>query len=772
MVGNRPRRPSPHRPLADGAISLRSTRLRFGYAPQTGRMTLTTIGAPVLVAIEARTWIELIWPGGSIETRDPSSAALTIPPSAEPQGGAHSLIRVIQRTWPDGLQIVQRFELSDEAPELRIEASLLPPAGFGAALRSMVMLAPPTADHPNLVVSPLGRTASVIDFGWSAHEPARAVPLLPVANPTDESGADGYAPPIVATGLLALGSAEHGTTLTLGLVDGHQSVGTYCLRAPTVAQPGEGLILEARADFGTIALPTSGLRCGPLWINLEPLDRALQRFVELLVPGQPAQIERPTFNQWVMPSAPILPTEEGLLDSLSKALGAPAAAEIEVATIPGGWEESRGDWAADPARFPHGLRALRETIHAQRLRAGLTIDPFVASPSAALVKEHPNWLVRSSTGDPLAITTGSAGILYLLDSSQEAVCEWLKALGQRMRTDWGFGAAQLEHLEAEARSGWRQSGAASPLAAYRTGLGALREGLGDCTLVAAGAPFLASLGLVDVLQTDSRPLRRAEASPLLRCFLNRAGFQTSAGPTCLAAEGQTLEEARAAATVAALSGGVVTLIGDLGTLPAERSDTLLVCLPPFPGALFPLDPFAPDGPHLFGARIRRSWEEWLLLMVINPAAWPIALATSLDRLGLRGEQHAFEFWTQRYLGVITERLTLDQIPAGGCRVIALRPCRSEPQMVGTSLHVSQGGSEVHEIAFNRQSNSLQLAVGSPGDHQGTISIALPPGWHPGSVRGTGGNFQIRPISDRLIEVHLRFRDVANLLVDFWKTAEG
>src|SRR5262249_2335626 len=162
-----------------------------------------------------------------------------------------------------------------------------------------------------------------------------------------------------------------------------------------------------------------------------------------------------------------------------------------------------------------------------------------------------------------------------------------------------------------------------------------------------------------------------------------AGPAVSAGPLVVNGEGQTLDEARAAATIASLGGGALAIVGCGEPLSTEHARILGAALPPLHGAVVPLDVFAPEGPRLFGGRFSPAWEDWLLLVALNTAAVPATLDVPFQTLRLSGPHHAFEFWSQAYLGIVDERLTIASVPPGGCAVVALRPAQDVPQVIGT-----------------------------------------------------------------------------------------
>jgi hypothetical protein len=307
-----------------------------------------------------------------------------------------------------------------------------------------------------------------------------------------------------------------------------------------------------------------------------------------------------------------------------------------------------------------------------------------------------------------------------------------------------------------------------PLAAFRKGLAALRSGLAGLSIAMSGGPLFAAVDLVAVVETDRRSLRRADSAPLLRAFFGQCGPLASAGPLRVNAPDQTLDEARAAATIACFAGGTVLLDESAIPLPRERSRVVEVCLPPLRAAILPVDPFAPSGPRLFRATIRQRWEEWQLVVAVNPLARPDAIVVPFASLGIRGQHHAFEFWRQVYLGAFGESITLGSVPPGGCQVVALRPVQRMPQVVGTSLHVGLGAVDLQDVRWRDDSADLSLSLTAVGDREGTITIVVPFGWTPGSVRSSGGHFAICPLSPGLLRLDCRFRDLAEAQITFWR----
>jgi hypothetical protein len=793
-------------------ITLVSPFLRFFYDLATGNWSIETTRDLPALRLEAVGRVELLDPDGQrIERNVASSALLRLAPFGDLSTDTRLWIEA-ERRWPDGLSVIQSFELDRTSAELTATLSVRPTQRVAFAVRSIAPLSPPEAQTANLFAS--AGFESVLDVGWSALTPAREWLLTDSAD-------------IVATGLAGLGGHLDPRGIVLAFLDGRDVVGEYrirrtALRGEFIGDQGDApVIVSARAWTGDVEFGPDGVSSGPLWLCIDRADAALCRFAELQrgrlraqssddTSADPALDRRDDRHSTVWLAAraasyeasvigsgresagpcertlgqvadqgtaiapePLAPTsrfdERSVLDALARATAARLTPAVDHALVPSGWQLDEGDWQPDPARFPHGMRAIADVVHDARVKAALSFSPLIVRRSSSIFRDHPTWLLRDESGDP--IPAGDAD-RFVLDATQPAVRDWLRALGRLITADWRFDSVRIESPNVVVDGGWRANGNTSPLAAFRDALDAVCYGVAGRPIVSAGGPLFAALDLAAIVETDARPLRRAVPSPLIRAFLALCGPITCAGPLLVNAADQSLDEAKAAATIAAFGGGALAL-GDAadGLLPLERARVVQVCLSPVPAVVMPLAPFAPGGARLFSARIRRSWDDWRLIVALNPLEHPMAIVASLDALGIDGPLHAFEFWTQTYLGTTSNRLVVDQVPAGGCRVIALRAQQAQPQVIGTSLHVGLGAVELQDVQWVEETSDLRLTLTAVGDREGTVTIAVPRGWSIGTVRGTGGHFSLRQLGDRLLQINCHFRDVGEAQVNFWRTTK-
>lgn len=182
---------------------------------------------------------------------------------------------------------------------------------------------------------------------------------------------------------------------------------------------------------------------------------------------------------------------------LLKVLSDLADLPFEVFQIDDGWQQGIGDWEANE-KFPSGMAALANRIHASGRTPGLWLAPLLVLPSSTLYRQHPDWLLRDESGRPVSAAFNWNAPLYALDTSNPAVLDWLAALMKKVRA-WGYDYVKLDFLYAGALPGKRQNGMPRETA-YRQALQVMRAALGDAYLLTCGAPILPSLGLCDAMR--------------------------------------------------------------------------------------------------------------------------------------------------------------------------------------------------------------------------------------------------------------------------------
>lgn len=123
---------------------------------------------------------------------------------------------------------------------------------------------------------------------------------------------------------------------------------------------------------------------------------------------------------------------------------------IKWATLDDGYQISMGDWQMNPNKFPNGIadmRRLTDAIHAAGLKAQIWYSPLAVFPRSALLREHPNVLLRNEDGSPQFISWWDSWYMSPTDSF---VLAHTRADIKMFLHDWNFDGLKLDgqHLNA------------------------------------------------------------------------------------------------------------------------------------------------------------------------------------------------------------------------------------------------------------------------------------------------------------------------------------
>jgi alpha-galactosidase len=148
----------------------------------------------------------------------------------------------------------------------------------------------------------------------------------------------------------------------------------------------------------------------------------------------------------------------GLIRRLYADRGAPIVFQVD-----DGWERAIGDWRPRSDRFPGGMKALADRIRSEGYVPGLWLAPFIVSPSAPIVTERREWLLRYGGGGPgiAGSNPGWEGDFYALDLSRDDVLAYLEGLFAGIIDDWGYRYLKLDFLYAGMLHGAFASGGAA-----------------------------------------------------------------------------------------------------------------------------------------------------------------------------------------------------------------------------------------------------------------------------------------------------------------------
>jgi alpha-galactosidase len=194
-------------------------------------------------------------------------------------------------------------------------------------------------------------------------------------------------------------------------------------------------------------------------------------------------------------------TEQDLLKNLELAADWP----FDVVQLDDGFQSEIGDWLVTNEKFPSGLKGIADSIAAAGFRPGLWIAPFGVSLNSRLAHEHPEWIAKDFSGEPLIGMFGPhwGGFVHTLDVTNPEVLEHLESLAREL-VQLGFSYLKLDFTYSPGFDGIWADRSMTPAQRVRAGFDAIRRGAGeDAFILGCGAPLGACIGVVDGMRIGS-----------------------------------------------------------------------------------------------------------------------------------------------------------------------------------------------------------------------------------------------------------------------------
>lgn len=87
-----------------------------------------------------------------------------------------------------------------------------------------------------------------------------------------------------------------------------------------------------------------------------------------------------------------------------------------------------------------------------------------------------------------------------------------------------------------------------------------------------------------------------------------------------------------------------------------------------------------------------------------------ACKVNLEQLNLDSTAfyHVFDFWSETYLGIVTDEVDVKELGLGECQILAFRKEKEVPQFIASTRHVSMDAVSMQSIVWNN--NQLRVAL--------------------------------------------------------------
>lgn len=425
---------------------------------------------------------------------------------------------------------------------------------------------------------------------------------------------------------------------------------------------------------------------------------------------------------------------------------------VEYIQIDAGYCKPEGMWIEwDQEKFPHGPAWIAGKIREYGFKPGIWLIPFFVHPSSDIAKKHRDWLVKDFEGR--CIQQPVLGSSFVLDGTHPGAQEYLRRLAHIITCEYGFQYIKMDGASAIGYTrGIRHDPAATGCEGFRKGLEAFRSGMAEKTFLLGAAGFGPSLGICNGMRVGedvgarwdwskvnvhagerdryhgSGNVKRCIESLLNSHYMHRR-FWINDGDYLVVRTDRSelsLREAETWASVVALSGTSIILGDRMKTLPRERLGIVSKILPVYGKAGIPIDFLENPIPEVLVLNVSNKNERWKIVGLFNYSDQSAVKSVGKERLALKGDRyHAFSFWDQKYLGCIREKLSV-QLEPHSCAVVSLRKDTGYPQIIGTDIHITQGGIEISESRWD-STGILYIFLRGSG-RTGILTLYVPRGW--------------------------------------------
>jgi len=458
---------------------------------------------------------------------------------------------------------------------------------------------------------------------------------------------------------------------------------------------------------------------------------------------------------------------------------------LEYIQIDEGYQRWHGDWGGNE-RFPHGMKWLASKIKSYDFKAGLWISPYVISEPTELFKKHPDWLLKKADGSlkrvgnwpenaepPLAENPKR----YVLDITHPEAAKWLHNLYDTIANDWGYEMIKIDFVAWSILAAERYyNPELSSAQVYRKGLEIMRSAAGEkCHILDCG-PGAITVGLIDSMRIELdvyygfsdaawqtyflHPASSASAAAK-RYYFHKRTMINDADHICMSSLNN--QQAEAAATIIALSGGNMISGDRLIQLDAYKLEILKKITPSFGEAATPVDLFDGEMQSVFALRIKKQFGEWTIVGFFNSSLTEtVEKKFSLQRLWLYENKTylAFDFWKQQFFGEVTNELNVAIQPGSVC-LLALHEKTGKPQFISTDRHVLQGAVEIESVYWNEDTKTISGISTGALNTSHNVFVYVPDGhpwtWGAGYVLFRDyDSYSLKLIDNNIIQVNVRF----------------
>jgi alpha-galactosidase len=327
---------------------------------------------------------------------------------------------------------------------------------------------------------------------------------------------------------------------------------------------------------------------------------------------------------------------------------------------------------------------------------GLWVAPFWVDEKSRLYAEHPEWIVKNAAGRADFMPMFHDRMIGVLDCTREEVLAWLRETFKKF-VELGFVQFKLDFLIGECLWGnVFHDKTKTRCEAYRMGLGAIRDAIGDNLLLLGTGIAMASVGLADMARIACDSIHRWYYSPESKLYTEAASFPNifrniaarnwynrvcwvndpdapmiRAGKDKRAQDNElTDNEIKMQLGIQAISGGMVMIGEDLAALPKNRLEWLSKIFHHSPNSPRILDMFERDVPGVYLQKITDSEH---LLGIFNWKDETEMFVVTKDKLGPEFDLKGItDYWDIGRVMEFDDGIISLNLPAHTCEIFILK----------------------------------------------------------------------------------------------------
>ncbi len=381
--------------------------------------------------------------------------------------------------------------------------------------------------------------------------------------------------------------------------------------------------------------------------------------------------------------------------------------------------------------YPDGMKPTADALKELGLVPGIWFMPFAGTWDDPYFADKQD-LFAIRDGKPYVVRWGGT----CFDLTNPKTLAYVRDIAHRIGVDWGYRYFKLDGLwtglatgmcyvntgfkDDELGSAVLHNPAKTHVEAYRDGLKAVREAAGEdvfilgCNMAQNMRVMGASFGLVEAMRVgpdngrDWSRMRRGPFSGSNTYFLHGRVWYNDPDPIYVR-DDVPLVHARALTSWVALTGQLNASSTDYMQLSPQRLDLLRRSMPTHGLKPRPVDLFQQQTARIWlltddrGSTRRDvvglfNWDEKESALIEYPLQ-QIGLPASRSYVG-------FDYWANEFVNPFAGRTFKATLPPASCRVLALRPVVSEPQVVSTSRHITQGVVDLLDEKWDGDSGTL------------------------------------------------------------------